>query len=243
MTAPGTRAAANAPRLAVIGDGKMGRTIVQLAPERGFMVSALIGARHNDGGRGITPGAMNGAQVAIEFTEPAAAAANVEAALRAGVPIVSGTTGWYDQLPRLRDLAAELGGALFTAPNFSVGVAVFGRIAERAATLLAPVSAFDAHVVETHHSAKKDAPSGTGAMLRDVLAAKLGREVPVTSVRTGSVPGTHDLIFDAPFEQIRLTHEARDRRVFADGALLAARWLTGRRGVFDMTDLLDSLLP
>jgi 4-hydroxy-tetrahydrodipicolinate reductase len=132
---------------------------------------------------------------------------------------------------------------LFTAPNFSVGVAVFARVAERAAALLAPLSAFDAHVLETHHSAKKDAPSGTGAMLRDVMAAQLGRVVPVTSVRTGSVPGTHELIFDAPFEQIRLTHEARDRRVFADGALLAARWLIGRRGVFDMTDLLDSLLP
>ena len=230
------------PRLAIIGDGRMGRTIVQLAPERGFMVSALIGARHNEGGRGITPASLNGAQVAIEFTEPAVAAANVEAALRAGVPVVSGTTGWYDELPRLRVLASELGGSLFTAPNFSVGVAVFARIAERAAAALAPLSAFDVHIVETHHSAKKDAPSGTGAMLRDVVADKLGRDVPVTSVRTGHVPGTHELIFDAPFEQIRLTHEARDRRVFADGALLAARWLLERRGVFSMHDLIDSLV-
>ena len=235
--------AATAPRLAIVGDGKMGRTIVQLAPERGFTVCALVAARHNDGGRGITPGGLNGAQIAIEFTEPAAAAANVEAALRAGVPIVCGTTGWYDELPRLRALAAELGGALFAAPNFSVGVAVFARIAERAAVALAPLAAFDAHVIETHHSAKKDAPSGTGAMLRDLIATKLGRDVAVTSVRTGSVPGTHDLVFDAPFEQIRLTHEARDRRVFADGALLAARWLIGRTGVFDMNDLLDSLIP
>lgn len=242
MTGPSARAP-GAPRLAVIGDGKMGRTIVQLAPEREFTVCALIGARHNDGGRGVTPAGLNGAQVAVEFTEPSAAAANVEAALRAGVPVVSGTTGWYDELPRLRALATELGGALFTAPNFSVGVAVFSRIAERAATLLAPVSAFDAHIVETHHNAKKDAPSGTGAMLRDVVAAQLHRDVPVTSVRVGSVPGTHEIIFDAPFEQIRLTHEARDRRVFADGALLAARWLIGRRGIFDMNDLLDSLLP
>ncbi len=235
--------AATAPRLAIIGDGKMGRTIVQLAPERGFTVCALVAARHNDGGRGITPGGLNGAQIAIEFTEPAAAAANVEAALRAGVPIVCGTTGWYDELPRLRALATELGGALFATPNFSVGVAVFARIAERAAVALAPLAAFDAHVIETHHSAKKDAPSGTGAMLRDVIATKLGRDVAVTSIRTGSVPGTHELVFDAPFEQIRLTHEARDRRVFADGALLAARWLIGRTGVFGMNDLLDSLIP
>lgn len=231
------------PRLAIIGDGKMGRTIVQLAPERGFTVSALIGARHNDGGRGITRGSLNGAEVAIEFTEPAVAATNVEAALRAGVAVVSGTTGWYDELPRLRALAMELNGSLFAAPNFSVGVAVFARIAERAASALAPLAAFDAHLVETHHAEKKDAPSGTGAMLRDVVAAKLGRDVAVTSIRTGHVPGTHELIFDAPFEQIRLVHEARDRRVFADGALLAARWLLDRRGVFDMHDLIDSLVP
>ena len=243
MTEPGGIAAAGAPRLAVIGDGKMGRTLVQLAPERGFTTCALIGARHNPGGQGVSRATLNGAQVAVEFTEPQAAAANVEAALRAGVAVVSGTTGWYDDLPRLRALATELGGALFTAPNFSVGVAVFARIAERAATVLAPLTGFDAHVVETHHSAKKDAPSGTAAMLRDVMAGPLRRAVPLTSIRTGSVPGTHELIFDAPFEQIRLTHEARDRRVFADGALLAARWLIGRRGVFDMTDLLDSLLP
>jgi 4-hydroxy-tetrahydrodipicolinate reductase len=221
----------------------MGRTVVQLAPERGFTVCALIGARHNPGGTGVTRASLNGAQVALEFTEPHAAAANVEAALRAGIPVVSGTTGWYDELPRIRALTTELNGALFAAPNFSVGVAVFARIAERAATLLAPLSGFDAQIIETHHSAKKDAPSGTAAMLRDVMAGPLGREVPVASIRTGSVPGTHQLLFDAPFEQIRLTHEARDRRVFADGALLAARWLLGRHGVFDMSDLLDSLLP
>ena len=237
-----TNPARGGPRVAVIGDGKMGRTIVQLAPERGLVVCALIGAQANEGGKGITRAALNGADVAIEFTEPRAAAANVEATLRAGVPIVSGTTGWYDELPRLRQLATESAGALFTAPNFSVGVAVFARIAERAASALARLTAFDAHIVETHHSAKKDAPSGTAAMLRDVVQARLHRDVPVTSVRTGSVPGTHELIFDAPFEQIRLTHEARDRRVFADGALLAARWLIGRSGVFGMNDLLDSLL-
>jgi 4-hydroxy-tetrahydrodipicolinate reductase len=243
MTTAVGAGAGPAPRLAVIGDGKMGRTLVQLAPERGFTVCALIGARHNPGGRGVSAGSLNGAQVAVEFTEPEAAAANIEAALRAGIPIVSGTTGWYDALPRLRALAVELNGALFTAPNFSVGVAAFGRIAERAATVFAPLTAFDAQIVETHHSAKKDAPSGTAAMLRDVVRAPLDRDIPVTSIRVGSVPGTHEIIFDAPFEQIRLTHEARDRRVFADGALLAARWLIGRRGVFTMSDLLDSLLP
>jgi 4-hydroxy-tetrahydrodipicolinate reductase len=229
------------PRLAIIGDGKMGRTLVQLAPERGFRMCAVIDARNNAGGAGITRGALNGADVAVEFTEPAAAVANVEAAIRARVPVVVGTTGWYDELPRIRELAAQQMGSLFVAPNFSLGVAVFARLAARAGKAFSPFRQFDAHIVETHHAEKKDAPSGTAAMLRDVVARQLGREVPVTSVRTGSVPGTHEIIFDAPFEQIRLTHEARDRRVFADGALVAARWLIGRVGVFGMDDLLDSL--
>ena len=229
------------PRLAIIGDGKMGRTLVQLAPERGFRMCALIDEKNNQKGAGITRGALNGADVAVEFTEPAAAVANIEAAIRAHVPLVVGTTGWYQELPRIRELAAREMGSLFVAPNFSIGVAVFARLAARAAQAMSPLRQFDAHIVETHHAAKKDAPSGTGAMLRDLVARSLGRDVPVTSVRTGSVPGTHEIIFDAPFEQIRMTHEARDRRVFADGALVAARWLIGRTGVFGMDDLLDSL--
>ena len=231
------------PRIAIIGAGRMGRALVQLAPERGFRVTALVDAAQNPGGKGITRAALNGADVAVEFTEPAAAVANIEAVMDAGIPLVVGTTGWYDDLPRIRELAAQRLSTLFVAPNFAIGVAAFARIAARAAQTLAPLPSFDAHVVETHHAAKKDAPSGTGAMLRDVVARSLGRDVPVTSVRTGAVPGTHELLFDAPFEQIRLVHEARDRRVFADGALLAARWLIGRTGVFGMDDLLDSMLP
>ena len=110
--------------------------------------------------------------------------------------------------------------------------------AERSARLLARISGFDAHIVETHHAAKRDAPSGTALTVQQRVAAASGRAVPVTSVRTGHVPGTHELIFDAPFEQIRLVHEARDRRVFAEGALLAAAWLRGRSGVFTMSDVL-----
>jgi len=229
------------PRLAIIGDGKMGRTLVQLAPERGFRMCALIDAKNNQHGAGITRSSLNGADVAVEFTEPEAAVANIEAALRARVPLVVGTTGWYAELPRIRELAAQETGSLFVAPNFSIGVAVFARLASRVGQSMSSLRQFDAHIVETHHAAKKDAPSGTGALLRDLVARPLGRAVPVTSVRVGSVPGTHEIIFDSPFEQIRMTHEARDRRVFADGALVAARWLIGRTGVFGMDDLLDSL--
>ena len=133
------------------------------------------------------------------------------------------------------------GGAFLWAPNFSIGVALFARITEDAARLVARTGAgFDAHIVETHHKAKLDAPSGTARMLASRAASALGRDVGVTSVRTGSVPGEHEIIFDAPFEQIRLTHVARDRRVFAAGALMAARWLRGKRGVFTLDHVLEA---
>jgi 4-hydroxy-tetrahydrodipicolinate reductase len=127
---------------------------------------------------------------------------------------------------------------MLTAPNFSVGVAVFDRVVAEAARLFGRLEGFDAHLIETHHGAKRDAPSGTAGALAKSASAALGRTIPVTSIRTGHVPGTHEIVFDAPFEQVRLVHEARDRRVFAEGALVAARWLVGRRGVFTLADVL-----
>jgi 4-hydroxy-tetrahydrodipicolinate reductase len=226
------------PRIALIGDGRMGRAVAQLAAERGWPVVATIRSANNAGGRGLTREALGGADVAIEFTTPGAAPANVRAALAAGCPIVVGTTGWDEAMPDVIAEARRVSGALFVAANFSIGVAMFARLAERAGELLRGAEGFDAQLIETHHAAKRDAPSGTAKMLQRALAAPLGRDVPITSVRTGSVPGTHELIFDAAFEQITLAHQARDRRVFAEGALVAARWLVGRRGVFGMSDLL-----
>jgi 4-hydroxy-tetrahydrodipicolinate reductase len=109
-----------------------------------------------------------------------------------------------------------------------------------AARLFDAVPGFDRHLIETHHAAKKDAPSGTAALLARTAEHSSGKPMPITSVRTGSVPGTHEVVFDAPFEQVRLVHEARDRRVFAEGALTAARWLAGRRGVYTMQDVLGA---
>ncbi|HMN07262.1 MAG TPA: dihydrodipicolinate reductase C-terminal domain-containing protein [Gemmatimonadaceae bacterium] len=223
-------------RLLVIGDGKMGRAIAQLARERGHDVVGVLGASANAAGEGIAALATR-ADVAVEFTEPAAARANVAACMTSGLPVVTGTTGWYDALPALEDEVRRTGGALFWAPNFSLGVALVLELARQAGAAFAGQPQFDAHLVETHHRAKKDAPSGTGAALAAEVAAALGRTVPVTSVRVGHVPGTHTLVFDGPFEQVTLTHEARDRRVFADGALRAAEWLVGKRGVFTMRDL------
>jgi 4-hydroxy-tetrahydrodipicolinate reductase len=227
--------------LAIIGYGKMGRAVAQLASERGFAVVARIGK-----GQPVTRDALSAAAVAIEFTEPASAAANVRACLGAGCPIVVGTTGWYDALPALRDEVLERRGALLAAPNFSLGVAVFNEVVGEAARRFAALPGFDAHLVEIHHAAKKDAPSGTAVALAEAAGKARGAPVPITSVRTGSVPGTHELLFDAPFEQVRLVHEARDRRVFAEGALAAARWIIGRQGIFTMADMIatpDSRTP
>jgi 4-hydroxy-tetrahydrodipicolinate reductase len=233
------------PRIGLIGDGKMARAIAQLAAERGIEVAAMLGAAENERGSAIEKGGLGAADVAIEFTEPSSAPANIRACLSVGVPVVVGTTGWLDQLPALERETASAGGAMLWAANFSIGVNLFLRLARAAGAVLAAGPGFDVHLVETHHSAKKDAPSGTALAIGREVAAGLGREVPITSVRTGHVPGTHEVIFDAPFEQITLAHVARDRRVFADGALRAAEWLAARpggarrQGVFTMQDVLS----
>src|SRR4051812_365222 len=183
--------------------GKMGRAIEQLAPERGCEVVARLDQAETE--RGISAAMLNGADVAIEFTMPAAAPKNVTGLIEAGIPTVVGTTGWDDQLPAIQQKVSSKGGALVTATNFSVGVNAFEAILAYAARVLASSGSFDAHMVELHHSAKKDAPSGTASTLESAAAVAWGRSIPITSVRTGSIPGTHELIFDAPFETIQLT--------------------------------------
>lgn len=226
--------------LAIVGDGKMGRAIRDLAPAAGFEVVAFLGAT-DVGSGGPTAAQLAGASVAIEFTVPGAAAANVVACARAGVPVVCGTTGWEADRPAAEEQVRAAGGALLWAPNFAVGVHLFVRAVEAAAREFARRrSEFGAHIVETHHAAKLDAPSGTARRLAERASAAFGAPVPVTSVRVGAVPGTHEFIFDAAFEQVRLVHEARDRRVFADGALAAARWIEGRRGIFTLDDMLGT---
>ena len=226
-------------RLAIVGMGKMGHAIAELAPARGWEVVARLD--RPDMSPSITRATLGGADVAIEFTVPSAAPANVRAIVNTGCPVIVGTTGWYDHYDAVKRDVESANGAMLAATNFSLGVNVFERIVERAAELLAHAPGFDAHIVETHHAAKKDAPSGTAATLARTASAAWVREIPITSIRTGSVPGTHEFIFDAPFEQIRLVHTARDRRVFAEGALVAAAWLIGRHGVYSMRDVLGTL--
>ncbi len=228
----------NEPAIAVIGDGKMGRTIAEMVQHRGWHLTAMLDQEHNRDGAGITRRGLGDPDVAIEFTEPGSAISNIMACIHEGVPVVVGTTGWYESLPAIVSAATDEGATLLWAPNFSIGVNLFLELAKSAAAIMARAPEFAAAMVETHHSAKKDAPSGTALAISRAMTSALGRELPVTSIRTGSVPGTHELIFDGQYEQITMRHEARDRRVFADGALKAAQWLKGKKGVFTMRDVL-----
>jgi len=200
-------------------------------------VAAFLGERES--ASGINATTLGDADVAVEFTQPDAAVANITASLRAGVPVVVGTTGWYDSLPEVTRIAKEADTGLLWSPNFSLGVNVLIELARYAGTLMRPLGGFDAHIVETHHSRKKDAPSGTAIAIGKAASDTLDQPIPTTSIRTGSVPGTHELIFDGAFEQLALSHLVRDRRVFAEGALKAADWLVGKRGVFTMRDVLE----
>jgi 4-hydroxy-tetrahydrodipicolinate reductase len=224
-------------RLAIVGLGKMGRAVEAMAPAHGFEVVARIDRSGGDANE-VTAETLNGAEVAVEFTTPEAAPENIRVAAAARCPIVVGTTGWNQHRVDVERFVNQVGGALLAAPNFSLGVAAFTLTVEAAAQAMRLAPGFDVHMIETHHAQKKDAPSGTALALAQVVSARLGRDVPITSVRTGSVPGIHELVFDAQFEQIRLVHTARDRRVFAEGALLAAQWLVGRRGIFTLRDVL-----
>jgi 4-hydroxy-tetrahydrodipicolinate reductase len=223
--------------------GRMGRALDALAPERGCEVVARLDAPEM--ARGLTVADLHGAEVAIEFTTPETALPNAMALLALGCPVVIGTTGWNAHLAQLESAVVSSRCAALWAPNFSLGVQLFLAIAEDAARRAREITGIDVHVVETHHTAKKDAPSGTGIAIAERLEAGLGRAVPVSSVRVGSVPGTHEVIMDAAFEQITLTHTARDRRVFADGALAAARWLAAPHTptVYTMRDVLTASVP
>ena len=226
-----------APRIAIIGLGKMGMEVDELAKERGIEVVARLDVAEVRN-RSAAEAALERAQVAVEFTTPHAAVSNIDLCLDAGVPIVVGTTGWYGELEAVTKRVKQQNGALLWSPNFSFGVAIVKALCERAGELLRHVDGYDVHITETHHAQKKDAPSGTALLLRDALGES-GRGVQITSVRTGSVPGHHEVAIDTVFEHIVVSHDARSRRVFADGALRAALWLRGRRGVFTMDDVLE----
>lgn len=234
-------------KVALYGFGKMGRAIAEVCAARGHEVVLTVD-RSNAG----TP--PTGADVAIEFSEPATAVANMRLCLEHGVPVVVGTTGWYDHLPEVKSLVGEHQGGLLWASNFSIGVNLFFRLNRQLAALMDPHPAYRLHVDEVHHVHKLDAPSGTALSLaRDIdLATKrftgwrkaeAGEQVaegavPIASERTGEVPGKHSVSWTSDEDRLIITHEAFGRQGFATGAVVAAEWLAGRTGLYTMDDVL-----
>jgi 4-hydroxy-tetrahydrodipicolinate reductase len=226
-------------RLAIVGHGRMGKAVEELARERGHTVGLVVTGAGNREGEALTPERLAGIDVALEFTRPDTVLGNLERLIRAGIPTVTGTTGWFDRLPELDRLVRDRGGSLLYAPNFSVGVQLFLRAAADLTRRFAGRPGFEGTILEQHHAGKRDAPSGTALRLREgVRRVDPDREFPITSVRSGTIPGTHALLFDAPAEVIRIEHVARGREAFAAGALSAAEWLPGHQGLFSFEEML-----
>lgn len=225
-------------RILLVGHGRMGRLVEELAGEHGCEVAGVIDSR-SAGAVGVRADRWSDVEVAIDFSSPSAVAANVAVLARRGINLVVGTTGWQKDEPAVRDAVASGGVGLVVAPNFSTGVVLFEAIVSRAASLFAGRAEFGAWIHEAHHAAKKDAPSGTALMLKRTMdRAGFSRPIDVSSTRAGHIPGTHTIGFEGPSESIMLSHVARDRSAFARGALTAARWITGKRGWFTMHDVL-----
>lgn len=229
-------------RIALIGHGAMGSLIARAAANKGHEISVVVQG---------PDAALTGNQLAeklrdsdavMDFSQAAAVRRNVSACLRAGVPLVEGTTGWKAEHEAIETLVRNGGGAMIFGANFSVGVNLFYRITDYAAGLFAKFPEYDAFVEERHHARKKDAPSGTALILREVVLRHGGRDMSVASTRAGSIPGTHRVGFDGPEDQILLEHTARSRAGFASGAVLAAEWIVGKKGFYEFSEVIDEII-
>lgn len=220
--------------LLLLGRGKTGSLVDEIARERGHTVRVLEIDENSDG-RGLDESRVDGIDVLVDFTTPHAVLRNIERCAALKKNLVVGTTGWYDELPRVRQLVETSGMGLVYAANFSIGVNLFFDIVRAAAPALR--YGYSGLFVETHHTQKKDAPSGTAIALQQVAKQAGGAELPISSVREGDVMGIHTLTLESPADVITLTHDARSRRGFAEGAVRAAEWLRGKTGLYDFKDI------
>ncbi len=226
--------------LALLGYGKMGKAIAQLAPQRGFQVRLILTSKSNAQGSGINRENFQGIHVCVDFTTPAAVVDNVARVAALGCSLVVGTTGWHGKLDEVRKMVENSGVGMVYGANFSIGVQLFYRAARAAAAAFSQFPLYEPYISETHHRFKKDAPSGTALELKRQVQPALGeREVGIFSVRAGYTPGTHELGFDSEADTVILRHTARSRQGFVEGALYAARWVVGRKGLFSFADTLN----
>lgn len=229
-------------KIVLIGNGAMGQLVAAEAKAAGDEVGAVVTSKDRD----LTPNELKekirGHDVAIDFSVSEAVLRNIDACARAGVPLVEGTTGWKAHEAAAKQLVIEHSAALVYGANFSIGVSLFYRIVERAAALFASVEGYAPFIEEAHHMRKRDAPSGTALQLRELMAKHLGPDIPTSSTRAGYIPGTHRVGFDSEADQVLLVHTARSRKGFASGALVAAHWIVGRKGVFQFADVIEDIV-
>jgi 4-hydroxy-tetrahydrodipicolinate reductase len=228
-------------RILVLGQGKTGKLVSEVAAQRGHGVHVLD-VLENSGAGALTPPFVAGFDVAIDFTTPEAVVQNMRACLATGAKMVVGTTGWYDKLADMRALAERKGAGLLYGTNYSIGVQVMLKLAEQMGASLAGAG-YKFSIVETHHVTKVDKPSGTAISIAEMVERGAGKkfEVPIESVREGDAKGTHALQALSEADRLVLTHEAFSRRGFAEGAVRAAEWLAGRTGCYDFRDVWEKL--
>ena len=229
-------------KIALIGYGKMGRMVEEAAGRKGVEVAARFDVdsplASDDAGRRL----LQGVDVLIDFSVPEAVLENIRAAAGLSCNMVVGTTGWHDRVSEAEKIVSEGSIGLVHASNFSLGVNLFYRVVDRASELFQAFDAYDPYLEESHHKFKKDAPSWTGLVLKKRVEEKYNREIPVTSVRAGYIPGTHSVSFDSTVDTVRLEHTTRSREGFVQGALLAAEWIAGRKGFFPFDAVLESMI-
>ena len=243
--------------IAIVGYGKMGKEIEARAKERGIIVSKIFARQDNTEGSGLTRASLKNVDVCMEFTKSPHVMQNIRAIAAARKNIVVGTTGWYDQLPAVEKLVKTAKIGLVYSPNFSLGINLFYRLVGATCRLFDKFDSYDIAVTEMHHKEKADSQSGTALALGNIVVQNVRRkkeilhetahakvkpeQLHITSTRVGNVIGRHAVIFDSDADSIELLHDAKNRRGFALGALMAAEWLKGKRGIFTMNDVLSSV--
>lgn len=241
-------------KIALIGYGKMGHTIERIAKERGNEITCRI---DKDNLEDLGSEAFLGSDVAIEFTTPATARDNVERCIEAGIPVVSGTTGWQKELPEVQELCRQKDGSMIWASNFSIGVNIFMAVNRQLAHIMNAFPEYKASMSETHHIHKLDHPSGTAVTLANAIVGEVERLsqwaeqegdgqlasdiLPIAHERRGEVPGIHTIVWDSPADDITITHSAKNRDGFALGAVLAAEWLPSHPGIHTIQEMLSDI--
>lgn len=249
-------------RLAIIGFGKMGNMIYEIAKQQGHEIVSIVDPFSEDDkvtSRKLDVASLSKADVAIDFSHPVGIFENIKFYISNGIPCVIGTTGWYDREKELRNFAKNYPqSSLIFSGNFSIGVSLYREVVRLASSLFGKTGSYDVFMNEIHHRGKADSPSGTAKLIADVVEEnfdskdavvterldrkRLDNEIHVSSTRGGWVPGTHTVVFDSPFDTIELVHRARTREGFATGAVLAASWIKNRKGFYTLDDFVDTLI-